>query len=90
MGEQARWNLSVSRELDLNLRTFLAGRGGKKGDLSGFVEQAVSGALLRLTVDDVWSQNRERDPDEIERVVAEEIKAFREDYPLDRNSWTRK
>ena len=42
MGELARWNLKVSRETDLALRTLLATRGGRKGDLSRFVEEAVN------------------------------------------------
>lgn len=47
MGEQARWNLKVSQQLDTDLRVFLAERGGKKGDLSGFVEKAVARALVQ-------------------------------------------
>jgi hypothetical protein len=39
--EAVRWNIKVSRETDLALRTFLGAHGMKKGDLSKFIEQAV-------------------------------------------------
>lgn len=36
-----RWNLSISEETDRAVRTFLTRSGGKKGDLSRFVSEAV-------------------------------------------------
>jgi hypothetical protein len=39
--EAVRWNIKVSRQTDLTLRTFLGSHGMKKGDLSRFIEQAV-------------------------------------------------
>jgi hypothetical protein len=52
MEDQAvRWNIKVSKETDLTLRTFLGAQGAKKGDLSigGAAvvqeEQAVTQAL---------------------------------------------
>jgi hypothetical protein len=36
-----RWTVSVSRETDIAVRTVLAQRGMKKGDLSKFIENAV-------------------------------------------------
>ena len=47
MGELARWSLKVSRDTDVALRTLLASRGGRKGDLSRFVEDAVNREVLR-------------------------------------------
>ena len=41
MEEAVRWNIKVSRETDLTLRTFLGAQGAKKGDLSKFIEEAV-------------------------------------------------
>lgn len=43
-----RWTLSVSRETDIALRTWLAGNGLRKGDLSRFVEEAVRERLARV------------------------------------------
>ena len=36
-----RWIVSVSRDTDIAVRSFLARRGMKKGDLSKFIEDAV-------------------------------------------------
>ena len=77
MTELARWSLKVSRETDIALRTLLATRGGRKGDLSRFVEEAVNRAVLRETVRDVRERNSDADPAEIERIVEAELGAAR-------------
>jgi hypothetical protein len=70
MEEQAvRWSLKVSKETDLNLRTFLGSQGMKKGDLSKFVEDAVNRRVLQCTVQDIWARNANADPAEIQRIV---------------------
>jgi hypothetical protein len=75
MNELARWSLKVSRETDIALRTLLATRGGRKGDLSRFVEEAVNRAVLRETVRDVRERNADADPGEIERIIEAELGA---------------
>lgn len=77
MNDLARWNLKVSRETDIALRTHLAQRGGKKGDLSRFVEEAVSLAMLRETLNKVWERNKNLDPDEVQKLVDEELAEVR-------------
>lgn len=77
MGELARWNLKVSRETDISLRTHLAQRGGKKGDLSRFVEDAVNLALLREALRDNWERNKHLDSAEVEKLVDEELAEVR-------------
>jgi hypothetical protein len=42
-----RWNINVSQETDLTLRTFLGSQGVKMSDLSRFVEQAFIDGTLR-------------------------------------------
>lgn len=74
MVELARWSLKVSRETDIGLRTLLATRGGKKGDLSRFVEEAVNREVLRATIRDVQSRNADADPDELERLIEDEVR----------------
>lgn len=73
MGEQARWSLKVSRETDIALRTFLAERGGRKGDLSRFVEEAVNRSVLRQTIQEMWDRNSGLAPEEVEKLVEEEL-----------------
>ena len=80
MGELARWNLTVSRETDIALRTLIATRGGRKGDLSRFVEDAVNREVLRETIRDVQARNAEIDPKDIARLVDEELGATRRDF----------
>ena len=80
MGELARWNLKISRETDIALRTLLASRGGKKGDLSRFVEDAVNREVLRETVRTVQERNADADPKELERLIEEEMAAARPSF----------
>ena len=42
-----RWNIAVSPEVDQSVRMFIAAQGGgRKGDLSRFIEEAVRAHLL--------------------------------------------
>ena len=52
-----RWNLSISEATDRIVRSHLARRGLKKGDLSKFVDTAVRAEVLRRTVKEVQAQN---------------------------------
>jgi hypothetical protein len=80
MGAEARWNLKVSQTLDTDLRTFLAERGGKKGDLSNFVEQAVAKALLQETLRDVHLRNQDLSEDDALALVESELALMREEH----------
>lgn len=51
----SRWNLVISNNTNVAVRTFLAQRGFKKGDLSAFVEDAVRWRVF----DQVTGQARE-------------------------------
>ncbi len=73
MSELARWSLTVSRETDVALRTLLATRGGRKGDLSRFVEEAVSREVLRQTANDVRARNGDLDESDVLRLIDEEL-----------------
>ena len=47
-----RWNVAVSPEVDQSVRMFIAAQGGgRKGDLSRFIEEAVRAYLLEQAVD---------------------------------------
>ena len=53
-----RWNLAVSSDTDKSLRMFLADQGGgRKGDLSRFVEEAVRIHIFQLTVKQAKAAN---------------------------------
>jgi ribbon-helix-helix protein len=73
MNDQTRWNLVVSRNTDKAVRSLLAERGGRKGDLSKFVEEAVNKQMLFETVREIREANKNRDPAEIQRLVDEAL-----------------
>jgi hypothetical protein len=73
-GTPIRWNLVVSKETDQSLRQYLAeSGGGRKGDLSRFVEEAVRNQLWHMTVKRIKDQNQDRDPKEIEALANEAV-----------------
>lgn len=76
--EQAvRWNIKVSKETDLSLRTFLGARGMKKGDLSKFIEDAVRWRVFDQTVQDIKSRNANIAPHEVLSIVDEAVREVR-------------
>ena len=78
MEDQAvRWNIKVSKETDLTLRTFLGARGMKKGDLSKFIEEAVRWRVFHRTAQDIKARNADADPEEIQRLVDEAVAEVR-------------
>jgi hypothetical protein len=69
-----RWNLVVSTETDQSLRQFLANSGGgRKGDLSKFVEEAVQERIFELTVQAIKEQNSSKSAEEIEDLVEDSL-----------------
>ena len=75
--EAVRWNIKVSKDTDLNLRTLLGAQGMKKGDLSKFIEEAVRRRVLQCTIQDIRARNADADPDEIQRIVDEAVSEVR-------------
>lgn len=86
MAELTRWSLKVSRQTDIALRTLLATRGGKKGDLSRFIEDAVDREVLREMAQDIRVRNTDLQPDEIMRLVDEETSLVRQSFWNDRSN----
>ena len=72
-----RWNLSISEQTDRTVRTFLARTGGKKGDLSRFVDEAVRRRVLDLTVRQIKDRNAQQDQQAILDLIDEEVDAAR-------------
>lgn len=69
-----RWNLVVSSDTDVTLRQFLASRGGgRKGDLSRFVEDAVRAHVLELSASEAKAKNSRRRAKEIEGAIDEAL-----------------
>jgi Ribbon-helix-helix domain len=79
MEEAVRWNIKVSKETDLTLRTFLGSQGAKKGDLSKFIEEAVRWRVFHRTVQDIKARNADTDPDELQAVIDEAVGEVRDE-----------
>jgi Ribbon-helix-helix domain len=76
-----RWNLVIPEKTDRAVRTFLARTGGRKGDLSRFVDEAVRRRVLDLTVREIKDRNARYDQQEIIDLIDEEVAAARADRP---------
>jgi hypothetical protein len=72
-----RWTLRVSRDTDIAVRTYLARHGGRKGDLTKFVEQAVRSRVFDQTVRDVKARNAAAPVQVIEAEIDEALAAVR-------------
>jgi hypothetical protein len=70
-----RWSVVVPESTDRALRSFLARRGMRKGDLSKFVAEAVQAHLLELTVQEVKNRNQTYSQDEILAMIEEAVQA---------------
>ena len=86
MEEAVRWNIKVSKETDLTLRTFLGARGAKKGDLSKFIEEAVRWRVFHRTTQDIRERNADTDPDELQRIIGEAVREVRSERSAKRRA----
>ncbi len=86
MGEAVRWNIKVSKETDLTLRTYLGARGMKKGDLSKFIEEAVRWRVFNRTVQDIKARNADADPDELQALIDDAVREVRAERGAKRNA----
>lgn len=74
-----RWTVSVSRDTDIAVRSFLAQRGMKKGDLSKFIEEAVRWRVFDQTLTDVRSKFADVPTEELEALIDDAVAAVRKD-----------
>jgi hypothetical protein len=77
MDDPVRWTIKVSKETDVAVRTFLAQRGYKKGDLAKFIEEAVRWRVFDQTVQDVRSRNAKVPAKQLEAAVEEALAEVR-------------
>lgn len=67
--DTTRWTVSVSKEKDIAVRTFLARRGLKKGDLSKFIEEAVRWRVFDQKIAEARGKFADLSPEEAEALV---------------------
>ncbi len=80
--DTTRWTVSVSRDTDISVRTFLAQRGMKKGDLSKFIEEAVKWRVLDQTMAEARGKFADMPPEAAEALIDEAVAATRAAHPL--------
>ena len=74
-----RWNVAVSTETDQALRMFLANQGGgRKGDLSRFIEEAVRAYLLERAVEEAKTAASGMGEAELNDLIDEAVQWARE------------
>lgn len=76
----ARWTVSVSRDTDSAVRTHLAQRGLKKGDLSKFIEEAVKWRVFDQTLAEVRARFSDMEPDELDALIDEAVTETRREH----------
>ncbi len=76
--DTTRWTVSVSKDTDIAVRSFLAQRGMKKGDLSKFIEDAVKWRVLDQTMAEARAGFADLPPDAVETLVDEAVAAVRQ------------
>jgi hypothetical protein len=74
-----RWNLAVSSDTDQSVRMFLASQGGgRKGDLSRFIEQAVRTYIFERAVEEAKAANANVSEADLTAIVNEAVQWARE------------
>ena len=74
-----RWNIAVSQEVDQSVRIFLAAQGGgRKGDLSRFIEESVRAHLLESAVDQAKTAAAGLGESELTELIDEAVQWARE------------
>ena len=77
MASSVRWTVKISKDTDISVRSFLAQRGMKKGDLSKFIEEAVRWRVFDQTVAETKARNVGVPPKEIDAAIEEALSAVR-------------
>jgi hypothetical protein len=74
-----RWNIAVPSDVDQSVRMFIAARGGgRKGDLSRFIEEAVRAYLLESAVDQAKTASADMNETELNDLIDEAVQWVRE------------
>ncbi len=72
--ESVRWNIAVSADTDQSVRMFIAAQGGgRKGDLSRFIEEAVRAYILEKAVDQAKAATATLREDEVNDLIDEAV-----------------
>ncbi len=74
-----RWNIAVSSDVDQSVRMFIAAQGGgRKGDLSRFIEEAVRAYLFERAVEQAKAAAADLSETELNDLIDEAVQWARE------------
>lgn len=74
-----RWNIAVSPDVDQSVRMFIAAQGGgRKGDLSRFIEEAVRAYLFERAVEQAKAATAGMSETELNDLIDEAVQWARE------------
>jgi hypothetical protein len=73
MVDATRWTVNVAAETDIEVRTYLAQRGMKKGDLSRFIEDSVKWRLLDLTLAEARPKFADISAEDLDDLIGEAV-----------------
>jgi len=77
--DSVRWNIAVSPDTDQSVRMFIAAQGGgRKGDLSRFIEEAVRSYLFEKAVEQAKSASSGMGQTELSDLIDEAVQWSRE------------
>jgi hypothetical protein len=72
--ESVRWNIAVSADTDQSVRMFIAAQGGgRKGDLSRFIEEAVRSYLLEKAAEQAKSASADLGESQLSELIDEAV-----------------
>jgi hypothetical protein len=74
-----RWTVTVSKDTDIAVRSLLAQRGLKKGDLSKFIEDAVKWRVFDQTTREAREAFADLAPEALQDLIDEATEAVRND-----------
>ena len=70
-----RWTVTVSKDTDIAVRSLLAQRGLKKGDLSKFIEEAVKWRVFDQTLAETRAEFADLAPEALQDLINEATEA---------------
>ena len=75
--DMTRWTVMVSKQTDIALRSFLAQRGLKKGDLSKFIEEAVKWRVFDQTLAEAREKFADLPQEDLQAMIDEATASVR-------------
>ena len=80
--DMTRWTVMVSKKTDIALRSFLAQRGLKKGDLSKFIEEAVKWRVFDQTLAETREKFADLASEDLQALIDEATASVRQEMFL--------